>query len=237
MRRKDRSYLFIFRAIPYFLLSIVLTTATPSLAVTLNFDFSQGLGTEFSFYNPTSQFSVDETGEELRMTRDADGSDESLKLAKIVSNFLIGGNFDISVDYTLNLPLNDGGQLGFQLYGQNFIFFNVRSNESWLGGDQYHTLLGPRDVQPIPGISTADREGTLRFVRESDIISAYFKSPNSDEYTLIYSEVFDNIYVRFAMVLQNQPSRTSSLDASFHDLRLEADSVLFLPVESKLQVN
>ncbi len=237
MRRKHGQYLFVLRAIPYLLLLTILATATPSRAVTLNFDFSQGLGTEFAFYNPTSQFSLDETGEELRMTKEADGSDESLKLAKIVSNFLIGGNFDISVDYTLNLPLNDGDQLGFQLYGQNFIFFNVRSNESWLGGDQYHTLLGPRNVQPIPAFSTTDREGTLRFVRDSDIIRAYFKSPNSEEYTLIYSETFDNIYVRFAMVLQNQPSSISSLDASFHDLKIEADSVLFLPVESELQAN
>jgi hypothetical protein len=229
--------LFVLRAIPCLLLFAVITLAAPSEAVTLNYDFSQGMGTEFYFYNPTSQFALDETGEELRMTKAADGTDESLKLAKVVSHFLIGGNFDVSIDYRLNLPLNDGDQLGFQLYGQNFIFFNVRSNESWLGGDQYHTFLGPRNIQPIPAFPTTDKEGTLRFVRESNIISAYFKSPDSEEYTLIYSEVFDNIYVRFAMVLQNQPFSTSSLNVSFHNLRVEADSVLFRPIEPKSRAN
>jgi hypothetical protein len=237
MRPKHGPYLFVLGTIPCLLLFAIVIMAAPSQAVTLNFDFSQGMGTEFYFYNPTSQFALDETGEELRMTKAADGTDESLKLAKVVSQFLIGGNFDVSIDYKLNLPLNDGGQLGFQLYGHNFIFFSVRSNESWLGGDQYHTFLGPRNIQPIPAFPTTDRGGTLRFVRESNIISAYFKSPDSEEYTLIYSEIFDNIYVRFAMVLQNQPSSTSPLNASFRNLRVEADSVLFHPVGSKFQVN
>ena len=211
----------------------ILTFSAPTQAVSLYYDFSQGMGTEFSFYNPSGQFDLDDTAGELRLTKPDGSTDDSLKLAKVVSDFLIGGNFDISVDYRLSFPLNNGDQLEFELYGNNFIFFNVRSNESWLGGEQYHTFLGPRNIQPIPAIPTTDNKGNLRFVRESNIISAYFKSYNSEEYMLIYSEIFDDIYVRFAMVIKNQPFNASSLDASFYNLRIEADSVLYYPNEVK----
>ena len=212
--------------------SIISFTITPQ-AATLYYDFSGGIGTEFSFFNPSQQFTLDDTGGDLRLTRPDVSSGEFLKLAKVVSDFLIGGDFDISVDYQLHNPLNDGDQLELELYGQNFIFFIVRSNESWLGGEQYHAFLGPRNVQPVPAITTIDNRGTLRFVREADLISAYFRSPDSEEYTLIYSEIFDDIYVRFAMVLKNQPFTISSSDASFDNLKIEADSVLYYPVESK----
>ncbi len=219
--------------IPGILFLSILTFSAPTQAMSLYYDFSQGMGTEFSFYNPSGQFDLDDTAGELRLTKPDGNPDDSMRLAKVVSDFLIGGNFDISVDYSLSLPLNNGDQLEFELYGNNFIFFNVRSNESWLGGEQYHTSLGPRNIQPIPAIPTTDNKGTLRFVRELDIISAYFKSPNSEEYILIYSETFDDIYVRFAMVIKSQPFNTSSLDSSFYNLRIEADSVLYYSNELK----
>jgi len=228
--KPDRARHFVILGILF--LSILIFSA-PTQAVSLYYDFSQGMGTEFSFYNPSGQFNLDDTAGELRLTKPDGNTDDSLRLAKVVSDFLIGGNFDISVDYRLSLPLSDGDQLEFELYGNNFIFFNVRSNESWLGGEQYHTFLGPRNIQPIPAIPTTDNKGSLRFVRESNIISAYFKYPNSEEYILIYSEIFDDIYVRLAMVIKNQPYNTSSLDASFYNLRIEADSVLYYPNEVK----
>jgi hypothetical protein len=211
----------------------VLSFAVPTRAVTLYYDFSQGMGTEFAFYNPGGQFILDDTTGELRLTKPDGSSHDSLKLAKVVSDFLVGGNFDMSVDYKLSLPLDNGDQLEFELYGNNFIFFNVRSNESWLGGEQYHTFMGPMNIQPVPAIPTSDRKGTLRFVRESNIISAYFKSPDSEEYTLIYSEIFDDIYVRFAMVVKNQPFNVSPMDVSFYNMRIEADSILYYPNEAK----
>jgi hypothetical protein len=212
-----------------------ITFPVASAAETLAFDFSLGMGADFSFYNPGGNFVLDDTRGKLRMTKLDGGADDSLKLAKVVSNFLIGGNFEISIDYGLYYPLNDGDQLEFQLYGLNFIFFNVRSNESWLGGDQYHTFLGPRNLQPIPAIATTDKKGTLRFVREADIISAYFKSPGSEDYTLVYSEVFDDVYVKFAMALKSKPFNPSPLAVAFDNLRIDADSLLYYPTQLDLQ--
>jgi hypothetical protein len=210
-----------------------LTLAAPSAAETLHFDFSSGMGSEFFFYNPTGVFALDDTHGKLRLIKLTGGSDDSLKLAKVVSNVLIGGNFDIRVDYRLYRSLDSGDQLEFQLYGHNFIFFNVRSNESSLGGDQYHTFLGPRNLQPIPAIATSDTRGTLRFVREADIINAYFKSPGAEDFTLIYSEVFDDVYVRFAMALKSQPFNPSPLDAAFDNLSIEADTLLHYPPDAR----
>jgi hypothetical protein len=221
-------------AIAGMLLFFTLTLPIPSTADTLDFDFSSGMSSEFSFYNPGGNFALDDTHGKLRLTKLDGVSDDSLKLAKVVSNFLIGGNFDIRVDYRFYRSLNSGDQLEFQLYGHNFIFFSVRSNESGLGGDQYHTFLGPRNLQPIPAIATTDRRGALRFVREGDIISAYFKSPGSEDYTLIYSEVFDDVYVRFAMALKSQPFNPWPLDAAFDNLKVEADSLLYYPTDPNL---
>ena len=197
---------------------------TSSQAETIFFDFSDGLGSCFSFYNPTGLFTLDDTSGELRLVKPEDTMKDIIKSGKICSNFLIGGDFDISVDYKLNIPLQDGDQLEFHLCSKNFSYFIVRSNESWLGGDNYHVWFNDH-AEPIPAITTTDTSGTLRFVRIGDEISAYFMSEGSSEYTRIHSQVFDSGYVRIRMVLQNQPHSHSALDASFDNLRIEADQI------------
>ena len=206
-----------------FFIGIMLFPA-PSQAETHSFDFSDGLGSCCSFHNPTGLFTLNDTSGELRLVKSEDTVEGIIKSGKICSNSLIGGDFDISVHYKLNIPLQNGDQLQFHLYSKNFSYDIVRSNEGGFSGDNYHVWFNGH-AEPIHAITTTDTSGTLRFVRIGNEVSAYFMSEGASEYTRIDSQVFDPASVRICMVLQNQPHSHSALDASFDYLRIEADQI------------
>jgi ligand-binding sensor domain-containing protein len=190
----------------------------------LFFDFASGTDGMFSFQNPCGLFALDDTAGELRLSKPEDtlvGDD--VKAAYVLSNFSLAGDFDASVAYRLNTPLTNGQQLEFQMGGSSSLC-NVRSNEEWLGGNNYHVYVGG-EVQPIPAIATTDLTGTLRITRTGSQVTAYFKTQAASEYTLIHSEVLGRGYVDLAMCLQNQPHSSAALDASFDNLSVQADSI------------
>lgn len=217
-----------YRAMAVFGMFLLLTCLTsPSAeAVSRFYDFAHGMGSDFTFDNPTSLFALDDTHGELRLSKPADTYSDVLKLARIRSRFILLGNFDIKVDYKHNLVLPEGGQQESQLYGKNnFTYFIVRCNESWIGGQNYHVWIG--SVAPIPPFATTDTSGKLRFVRQGNQISAYFKSPGASDYTFIYGYATESRYVCLGMVLQSQPTSHAALDAAFDNLDIQADAIVF----------
>jgi hypothetical protein len=198
----------------------------PAAAASKFYDFAHGMGNDFSFYNPTDLFTLDDTQGELRLSKPADTYSDVLKLARISSRFILLGNFDVKVKYKQYLVLPEGGQQEFQLYGKKgFTYFISRSNESWIGGQNYHVWIG--SVAPIPPFATSDTGGILRFVRQGNDITTYFKSPGAANYTMIYGYSTTSPWVRLGMVLQNQPASHAALDAAYDDLDIQADAIVF----------
>jgi hypothetical protein len=191
--------------------------------VNILYTFDNGKGADFVFDNTTGLFTLDDTHGELRLAKPADTSSNTLRLGRVRAIFRLIGNFDVSVDYKINQPLNDGDQLEFQLYSKNFNYFISRSNEAWLGGNNYHVFL----LNAKAGVVTEDTHGTLRFVRQEKVITVYFKSPENSEYTFLDSRILDTNSVLLGMVLQSQPNSHAALDASYDNLSISADGRFF----------
>jgi hypothetical protein len=208
-------------------------SSSPSQAVTLSYDFTSGMGSDFTFENPTGLFSLDDTGGELRLKKAPDSESNYFRPARIQANYLLQGNFEVRVDYRINIPLNDGDQqqlnLGF-LDGTGLA--NVRSNESWLGGNNYHVWVMNHE-EPGGGISTSDISGTLVYIRSGNTISAYFRSPGASADTFLFSETVSVPLIAFTMSLQSQPNSHGSLDGSFDNLYVRADGIV-VPLPSTL---
>ena len=140
----------------------------------------------------------------------------------------MAGDFDVQVDYKFYLPLNDGDQQQLNMDSSpSYSFANVRSNETWLGGNNYH-IWSMNSGHPVPGILTADTSGTLRVSRTGNVVSGYFKSPGAMDFTLIWSYPLTTATVRFSMTLQNQPNSYSALNGAFDNFKITADHIFYL---------
>jgi hypothetical protein len=220
------------RLFPMFILGLCMVFLPPSALAGINilYTFDDGKGPNFIFDNPTGLFTLDDTHRELRLTKPTDTLDPTLRLGRVRSLFKLIGNFDIRVDYKINQPLSDGDQQEFQLYSKTFNYFISRSNEVGLGGNNCHVYYNDNFGQPgvvIPGVTTQDTEGTLRFVRQGNVITAFFKSAGDSQYTVLDSHVLNGDPVSLGMVLQNQPKSHTALDASFDNLSILADGWRF----------
>jgi hypothetical protein len=209
----------------FFILMLTLPQASQA-SVTKFYDFANGMGSDFVFKNPTGLFSLEDSQGELRLSKSTD-SLSIFKQGKIQTRFWVAGDFDVQVDYKFYLPLNDGDQQQLNIDSNpNLGFANVRSNESWLGGHNYH-IWSLDSAHPVPGIPTTDTGGTLRITRIGNMVSGYFKSPNAGDFTLIWSNPFNTDPVRFSMTLQNQPNSYSALDGAFDNFKITADSIYY----------
>jgi hypothetical protein len=203
----------------------LLMFSSQSNAVTLFYDFSSGMGSDFTFENSTGLFTLDDSGGELRLTKAADSEPDYFRPARIRANYLLQGDFEVRVDYRIYSPLNDGDQqqlnLGF-LDGTGLA--NVRSNESWLGGNNYHVWVTNHQEG---GTSTSDDHGTLVYMRSGNTINAYFRSPGALNDTFLTSKTVTVPLIAFTMSLQSQPNSHGALDASFDNLYVRADGIMF----------
>ena len=189
-------------------------------------DFSGGLGSDFQFIDDQNVFTLSTGSSGLRLTK-GDGTGSGFTQAEIVWNLLLVGDFTADVDYELKQPLADGQQLEWHLDSPSGpYFFLVRSNESWiLGGNNYHVWNGLMHGD----VPTTDGSGTLRIVRAGTEVNAYFKSPGGSTFTHVFGESFPTEDLYLSMTLQNQPLTTSSLDASFSNIRISDSSPVPLP--------
>ena len=184
------------------------------------FNFNDGMGDDFFFSDPTGLFSYDDTQGNIQISKPTDTmTEDDVKYAKLYSNFSIEGDFDISVEYKLNTVLQDGDQLEFQVFNASFSFFVVRSNETWIGGNNYHVYSND-NIGPQPGIITDDDHGNMRIVRSGSVITGYAKQFDEAQYEEIYSFTLNDDPVQLALSIQNQPHSHSSLDVEFDNLTI-----------------
>jgi hypothetical protein len=157
--------LFVLRALLYCFCCL------PSLssAATVNFDFSTGMGPDFSFFdNGTSGFTLEDTGGNLKITH----TNAPLLIAGeikggyVSSNFKLGGDFDIKVDYVMLNSWLSGTQI--QLNSDGLVV--VRSLE---GYQNYHVWDGASWNGAVP---TTDNSGVLEIKRIGDQITGYYNS-------------------------------------------------------------
>ncbi|MCP3928891.1 MAG: hypothetical protein GY705_07305 [Bacteroidetes bacterium] len=210
-----------------------ITILNTSHAETIVYDFSGGIGVDFGFSNPDGLFTLDDSGGELRLSKVEDSLPDPghPKRGTVYSNFTVSGDFEISVEYNLNSALGVGDQIEFQIWSNDFAYFISRSNEDFLGGNNYHVFWNDGDISQT-AILTSDTSGTFRFIRKGATIWSYFKSSSSSEYTLIHSKNFGTSDIGIGMTLQNQPHSFTALDGTFDNLIImnnEFPWTMFLP--------
>jgi hypothetical protein len=188
-------------------------------------DFSTGLGPDFSFYDTQDVFSLTSSASGLQLNK-SDGTGLGMTEAQILWNRMLVGDFTVDINYNLNQPLTDGQQLEWHVMTpMDEFFFLVRSNESWLGGDNYHVWSGTAaESGSAKGTQvTTDNSGILRITRTGSIVHAFYASLDTSIFTELYSESFITGDLYLGVYLQNQPFTNLSLDATFSNIRI-ADS-------------
>ncbi|KPA12153.1 conserved hypothetical protein, secreted [Candidatus Magnetomorum sp. HK-1] len=209
-------------------LALIFITASPLWAnnIMLNTywnDFSQGISDFLHFSNPTDLYNLEDQNGTLHITKNADSMNNVFRSAQIRTRFPVSGDFDVRINYQLIEPLQNGDQLELQVYGESFYFFAVRSNESGLGGQNVHVFYGEDmgAIAPNPCIAFSAMEGTLRVTRSGEMLTAYAKSKDSNNYQMIYSHnfpAFEEVY--FKLSLQSQDYSHGSQDVHLDDFRI-----------------
>lgn len=186
-----------------------------SLGATAFWNFSGGMDSNFTYSENYADFSLDDDHGELRLSKPAGGGSD-FKYASVDSTFQIGGNFDIRVDYKLNLTLQAGNQVHMgMLYD---VYAIVRSLEG--GYQNYHIWRSSGGYGQVP---TNDLSGSMRFVRTGTTVTAYYKSPGADFTSLYTYTDYGSQDVTIFMNIVNNGGSSNALDVSFDNLYIQAD--------------
>jgi len=214
----------------YFLLSIVvcmLALVNPAQASNWYWDFSNGLDhNNFTFSSDRlSDIFLDESGGNLRIYSNVFGViPSSVQGGNISSQFKVNGDFEISIDYSLNKALDSGTQV--QLGLSNLAL--VRSNEPGVGGNNYHVWY-PNVIKGLT--STSDTTGTFRLVRIGSNLASYVNS------SLIYNYIdYGSGDMGFGFNVQANGFsgwNGGRLNATYDNLRVTANALVdFTPSNS-----
>jgi hypothetical protein len=205
------------------MLAIVLTfgvlTLTPAFSHAYNYDlvwnFSGGLPPALSFENALPDIlQLDDTHQNLRIYSDQSFSltHPSVKAGTVVSNFVIGGDFEITLDYKVDLM-----DLGTQCQLLILDFVVVRSNETGHGNNYHVWNLGSWHGT----IPTTDTQGTFEIKRSGASVSGWANG------ALIYTQPSygtGDVEVRFNIQANTYGGwTTGALDATFDNLRIQCD--------------
>jgi hypothetical protein len=198
-------------------LALLLFAAVPAQAVTVSWNFASGLdhrNFEFTTNLPTDIFLDDSSGN-LRIHSNYFGL-SGIYGGWINSLFKVRGDFEISVDYQLNKPMDYG----------SFVQFFVPDYVLVRPYDNYHVYIG---YWPPCGWPTSDMSATIRFIRIGSNVSTYV---NND---LVYTYYgYGTGDVDFAFGPHADRWGGGSLDVSFDNLKITAASLVgykspFLP--------
>jgi len=220
----------------FLFITVMLTFTSPLSAsnIMLNTqwnDFSEGIGDFIYFSNPTKLYELDDQNDTLHLTKASDNMNDIFRSAQICTRLPVSGDFDVRINYKIIEPLQNGDQLELQIYGKSFYFFAVRSNESGLGGQNVHVFYGEDEgtIAPNPCIPFSAMEGTLRVTRSGEMLTAYAKSSDSNDYQMIYSHSFNsNEEVYFKISLQSQPYSHGVQDVHLDDFRVMGQTLRVL---------
>jgi hypothetical protein len=187
----------------------------PSLssAATVSFDFSSGIGPDFSFFDVgESGFSLDDTGGNLQINNQNAPAlvAPNIQGGYISSNFKFGGDFDIKVDYVMNSDWLQGTQIQINTDGMAMV-------RSWEGYQNYHVWDGVSWKGAVP---TTDNSGVLEIKRIGSQITSYYNA------NLLYSAPTNLDDMSFSVCVQgngywNFPG--GPVAASFDNFSITAD--------------
>ena len=200
-------------------------------------DFSEGMGNALTIHDPSNLYSFDDLNGTIHISKPADTTGDFFRAAKVSTQVPISGDFDIRVDFQLIEPLQEGGQLELQAYGESFYFFVVRSNESGLGGQNVHVYYGDSEnegrIAPNPCIAFSQMSGTLRITREGEALTGYVKSENMNDFQHIFSSNFSESDVDFQLAIQSQPVCHSAQSVQLDNLRIMSRNIFILENQTR----
>jgi|GEM_PF-2640277 len=202
------------KKITIFVLISSLMWSVSAFGETAIFDFSSGMGPNFAFTSiPDGKFTLNDGGGNLRIQDAYDWIGWGVWGGYVNSNFYLVGDFDISVEYSINTSsLGSGIQIQLDLPDIHL----VRSNE---GGDNYHVFYGGW----ISPVSTSDRSGYLRFKREGSTLKA--SAPGF----LWQTGYYTTDPIKFGVCAQPNSyggyNGSSPVDISFDNFRITADEL------------
>jgi len=214
--------------------------ANTASAATLTFDFDSGPGQEFSVRNDGGLYAIDLDGPDLRIAKPADDATvnpTSPVSGGVQSEFLIDGDFAVTVDFTLHsLPLAGSQKLNESvlrvLADDDTAFWILRFT---LGnGNRIETFadFGVGNSR-IPAMHHSSlMSGRYRLSRSGATIAGYYAESGSSDFTSLGGHNGFTEPMRIELLasqLPNQldyPRPTTPLDISFDNLFLEAEAII-----------
>ncbi|AQQ10047.1 hypothetical protein L21SP3_01871 [Sedimentisphaera cyanobacteriorum] len=188
-------------------------------------DFNNGLNSEYWSVNQnTGIYTVDDTQGDIRLEKTGNAQ-AGMNLVEIELNLskvsLIGdtipGDFEALINFSqavLPGPGLDQVEL-HAAFDDDSYFFNVRDNDS--GTHNVHVW----DGQKKGGFPTSAAAGTLRIVRQADVITALFDD------SVVYQKNFTAADLNLlSFTLQNNLGSNDSTSVIFDDFKLSGDFVV-----------
>lgn len=173
-----------------------------AFAVSVYFDFDDGLDPNFSFYStPSGVFGLYDTGGKLLIMNNyiPSSTNGNVQGGYVQSNFQLVGDFWVEVRYLINYPGLDHLDPGIQVQLNLDDICLVRSNESGYG-NTYYEWSGSSGRQ---GTTTATYFfGQLGFMRVGNQLSGYVRDGGGDPWTKIWENEYGNAPTEFTVTAQ-----------------------------------
>jgi hypothetical protein len=200
------------------LVGVFLAGAGPAAAITVNFDFSDGLGQNFEFLQANATtFTLNTSNDNLNIISPGTSGNYGVKAGYVLSKFTIQGDFDLRVDYDESSPyqnLTNQQQQEMHINAAGWFFYVVRQN---YGGNDLHIWDGAEHGNT----PASDTSGKMRITRVGSTVSGYYSS-GGDTYNLLYAHDYGTQDVTLSLWLQNNWNGDSSLNAAFDNLSITA---------------
>jgi hypothetical protein len=207
------------------LFALISLCFSPAAAETVILDFSSGLGSNFTFLsNPSGKFTLDDSGGDLNIQ-----SVDPLNMpggrywgGYVESKFELVGNFDIQVQYTVNMSAADF--YGVQVQLNCYDVYIVRSHQNNITGNNTYHVWDGAVRNPVV---TTDLSGAFRFVRIGSDLTGYYYGGSS--WIPLYTETgFGANPVKFAVMAQPNTIvgyNQKHVDVTFDNFTITADEL------------
>jgi len=237
---------------------IIVLLAGWAQADTISFDFSAGLGPDFTVIKNRDFWSVTTDSSGLRVSKPGDDGSTFTDIPSplppptseftnghdtvggVASNFVIDGDFSVTVDYTWNFietPAFGGGDNGLAMWlgPDNDLGFRIQIKSYRLWDGRQSTNMNHNGTSS-PELGSTPLSGQFRFVRVGGVLSGYATGSGG---SLTFITSFSSSVVQGPLEIrlvgvQNQNTSSGNfnqidprgrLDGSFNGLLVEADTI------------
>lgn len=219
----------------YVVVAVLLAEVTAEAA--LVFDFDSGLGPNFSVWNDGGLWTVDTTGTNLRISKPADDGTfrpTGFVAGGVSSNFILAGDFTVTVDFTLH----DFPSAGIATGLNESLLIARSSSDSFFEVFRYRSELGDNiavfAAPPGAGLGLTHStitSGRYRIQRTGSTLTGSFADAGSSSFTSLASvDGFTDpmqvelVGVQGRSVVDGSRS-TTAMDISYDNLVVEADNI------------